>query len=330
VLPYGECFSLSDYRTRYAFYKRDLQLQAAHRALPWLSTWDDHEVENNYAGLVMSPEVPLEDAKLRRAAAYLAYWEHQPLPRSRKPVDENMPIFRRMFWGDLAVFHVIDTRQYRDDQGATRQCEPLDRDPESGYCRTQIEPTRRLLGAEQRTWLYDGLAKRDDDTAWHVLANQVGFAPEDVRTSLGQGKRFGFDSWDGYVMERQDLLDHLVEQERTNLVVITGDKHVNSVRRVPPSYLSYEGTVASEFVGTSISSGGERDTPPFVAEPWNPQILWEDLHHGYVRVEVTPERWRSDFRVIDTVKRPDNVSVRTESSWQVTPRNPVPENVPAV
>jgi alkaline phosphatase D len=138
---------------------------------------------------------------VRRAAAYLAYWEHQPLSRSRKPVNESMPIFRRLFWGDLAAFHVIDTRQYRDDQGgSSQQCS---RDPASGYCLTQVEPTRRLLGHEQRTWLYDGLAKREDDTAWHVLANQVGFAPEDVRTSLGQGKRFSFDSWDGYVMERQ-------------------------------------------------------------------------------------------------------------------------------
>jgi alkaline phosphatase D len=112
--------------------------------------------------------------------------------------------------------------------------------------------------------------------------------------------------------------------------VITGDKHMNSVRRVPPSYLSYEGTVASEFVGTSISSGGQRTLVPFTPESWNPQILWEDLHHGYVRVDATPERWRSDFRVIDTVERPDNVSVWTESSWQIPPDDPVPESVPAV
>jgi alkaline phosphatase D len=325
----GECLTLADYRTRYAFYKRDRNLQEAHRHLPWLSTWDDHEVANNYAGLVIDPEKPLVDAKLRRAAAYLAYWEHQPLSRSRKPVDENMSIFRRAHWGDLATFHVIDTRQYRDDQGGPPQCEQVDRDPLSRYCPTQLDPERRLLGDEQRTWLYDGLSKREADTAWHVLANQVGFAPEDTRTGT-QGRRFGFDSWDGYVMERQDLLNHLADQERTNLVVITGDKHVNSVRDVPPSYRSLAGApVATEFIGTSISSGGQRPTPDFVPEPFNPQIRWQDLHHGYVRVDLTDDVWRSDFRVIDTVAS-ENVRVWTESSWEVVPDKPGAVQVPAV
>ncbi|MET0769629.1 MAG: alkaline phosphatase D family protein, partial [Solirubrobacteraceae bacterium] len=327
--PAHETRSLADYRMRYACYKSDAQLQQAHLRFPWLATWDDHEVENNYAGLVMDPEVPLEDAKQRRAAAYLAYWEHQPLHRSRKPVNENMPIFRRMRWGDLATFHVIDTRQYRADQGGPPQCEAAERDPVSRYCPTQIDPGRRMLGDEQRTWLYDGLAKQENDTAWHVLANQVGFAPEDTRTGA-QGRRFGFDSWDGYVMERQDLLNHVAAQERTNLVVITGDKHQNSVRDVPPSYRSLGGTpVATEFIGTSISSGGERPTPPFVPESFNPQIRWSDLHHGYVRIDATGDRWRADFRVIDTVQRND-VTVWTESSWEVTPDKPGAVPVPAL
>ena len=332
IKPYGECLTLSQYRTRYAFYKRDHHLQAAHRAHPWLATWDDHEVANNYAGLVIDPEKPLVDNQERRAAAYLAYWEHQPLSRSRKPVAHDMPIFRRLRWGDLATFHVVDTRQYRDDQAGPPQCGVRNRDPESGYCNSQIDPARGMLGAEQREWLHDGLARREADTAWHVLANQVGFAPEDTRPTAGGFKRFGFDSWDGYVHERQQLLDHLAAAERTNLVVITGDKHISSVREVPPSYRTVEGAaVATEFVGTSVSSGGERKPIEVVPEPWNPQIKWQDLHHhGYVRVEATPDAWRSDFRLIDHVDRDEGITVWTETSWEVDPRRPGATPVPAV
>ena len=132
--------TLADYRTRHAQYKTDPALQAAHAAVPWLMTWDDHEFANNYADLDLDPDQPLETVAQRRAAAYLAYWEHSPLPRSRKPVDQNMPMYRRCVWGDLALFHVLDTRQHRADQVSCTVAQRLAR---SGYCPEAVDPARR-------------------------------------------------------------------------------------------------------------------------------------------------------------------------------------------
>jgi alkaline phosphatase D len=298
--PEAELMSLDDYRTRHAQYRTDEHLQAAHARFPFLMTWDDHEFVNNYADLVVNPGTPIEDAAVRRAAAYLAYWEHAPLARSRKPVDENMNLYRRMHWGRLATFHVIDTRQYRDDQ--ITQCTQADRKPENGfYCPGQVDPSRTILGAEQRDWLLKGLAEAPAD-GWNVLANQVGFAPQDDLAGTDTRRRFFVDPWDGYVNDRQLILD--LVKSTGNLVVITGDKHQNSVRNVPESYLDIGGpAAATEFVGTSISSEGDdrKDITTHGGDPSNPHILFDNWNRGYVRATVEPTRWTTEFRTVSTV-----------------------------
>jgi alkaline phosphatase D len=317
--PQAELLSLSDYRTRHAQYKMDPDLQAAHAAFPWLMTWDDHEFKDNYANLDLEPDQPLETVAERRAAAYLAYWEHSPLARSRKPVGKDMNLYRRAHWGDLATFHVLDTRQYRDDQMAT-QCTLAERDPVSGYCPVQLDPARSILGAEQRDWLFEGLLAAPA-SGWNVLANQVGFAPQDLNLADVTRRRFAADPWDGYVADRQRVLDFLKEHDLKNTVVITGDKHQNSVRKVAESYTDIAGpAITTEFVGTSISSEG--DTPAnttYGGEPNNPHILFENFQRGYVSVEVDRDRkiWRSDFRVVETVQRRENVPAWTLASWIV-------------
>jgi alkaline phosphatase D len=132
-LPARELFSLEDYRTRHAQYKTDPDLQAAHAAFPWLITWDDHEFKDNYANLAVD-DLPPDVVAARRAAAYQAYWEHTPLSRTRKPVAHDLNLYRRMRWGTLATFHVLDTRQYRDDQ-IPRQCTQVQRDPRRATAR---------------------------------------------------------------------------------------------------------------------------------------------------------------------------------------------------
>jgi alkaline phosphatase D len=317
-VPQAELLSLSDYRTRHAQYRTDPDLQAAHAAHPFLMTWDDHEFRDNYADLHIDPGEVLADVEARRAAAYLAYWEHAPLSRSRKPVGKDMNLYRRAHWGDLATFHVLDTRQYRDDQIA--QCTQAQRDP-SGYCPEALNPARTILGTEQRDWLLEGLAAAPA-SGWNVLANQVGFAPQDELTGIDQRRRFFRDSWDGYVADRQQVLNLLKELDLKNTVVITGDKHQNSVRNVPESYTDLAGpAIATEFVGTSISSDGDdprRFFPVHGGDPSNPHILLDDFHRGYVRVELDRENetWRSDFRVVDTVLQPD-VPAWTLESWIV-------------
>jgi alkaline phosphatase D len=297
-VPAAELLSLTDYRTRHAQYKTDPALQAAHAAFPWLMTWDDHEFKDNYADLDVDPDQPLETVAERRAAAYLAYWEHAPLSRARKPVGKDMPLYRRGQWGALATFHVLDTRQYRSDQAA--QCTQAQRDPVSGYCPSVLDPNRGIMGAAQRDWLLTGLAGAT--TRWNVLANQVGFAPLDAEPAADR-RRFSLQTWDGYVPDRQAVLDVLAQRGRGDTVVITGDSHENGVRNVPPDYRSLDGPpVATEFLGTSISSEG--DTPfqtTFGGDPNNPHVLFTDRHRGYVNVTLDQGLWTNEFRVVDTV-----------------------------
>jgi alkaline phosphatase D len=299
--PAATLMSLADYRTRHAQYKTDTALQAAHHKFPWLMTWDDHEFWNNYADLdINNPELPLATIQERRAAAYLAYWEHSPLPRSRKPVDHNMPMYRRSAWGDMALFHVLDTRQHRSDQTSCTQAQRIQ---PSGYCPGSLDPTRSILGEQQRTWLLDGLGT--STARWNVLANQIRFAPLDTDTSAAR-RGYDNDAWDGYVADRQQVLDFLVADKTSNPVVITGDAHVHSVRNVPPNFETFDGTpVATEFVGSSISSrdGNWPPKPPtFGGEVQNPHRLFQSNERGWVRVDVTPDVWQAEFRSVDATQ----------------------------
>jgi alkaline phosphatase D len=304
--PAASLMTLADYRTRHAQYKTDLKLQKAHAAVPWLMTWDDHEFWNNYADLDLEPDQPLETVAQRRAAAYLAYWEHSPLPRSRKPVGQDMPMYRRSSWGDMALFHVLDTRQHRSDQVT---CERPQRLP-NGYCPEAVNPARTILGEEQRGWLIDGLVT--SPARWNVLANQVRFAPTDTDANLAR-RAFGDDNWDNYVADRQEILDAIQEHHPANPIVITGDAHIHAVRNVPPDFENFDAPpVATEFIGTSISSmqGNSPPSPPvFEPDPNNPHRLFQCNQRGYVSVEVTPGTWRSEHRVVDALQEHAEASV---------------------
>jgi alkaline phosphatase D len=317
-VPLAELRSLADYRTRHAQYRTDAKLQAAHAAVPWLMTWDDHELEDNYADLAMDPEVPLETAAERRAAAYLAYWEHAPLSRSRKPVGKDMNLYRRLKWGSLATFHVLDTRQYRSDQIV--QCPVSSR--VFGYCPPALDDTRGMLGDAQREWLFEGLA--GSGASWNVIANQVAFAP--VNNGTLAGPRFFMpDKWDGYVADRQRVLDFIAGQKLTNTVVITGDAHVSAVRDVPPDFRSLGGDpIATEFIGTSISSGGDPKPPRtvFGGDPNNPHIHFFDDRRGYARVVAQPDVWTTEYRAMDTVTNPTRGTASTVATFSVARGNP--------
>lgn len=299
--PQANLMTLADYRTRHAQYKTDLSLQAAHAACPWLMTWDDHEFWNNYADLdIDNPQLPLETVAERRAAAYLAYWEHSPLPRSRKPVDHRMPMYRRASWGDLVRFNVLDTRQSRSNQVS---CTPAQRLVPSGYCPEAVNPARTILGEEQRTWLIDGLTS--STARWNVLANQVRFAPTDTDGNVNR-RGFGNDNWDNYVADRQRVLDAIAEHKPSNPIVITGDAHVHEVRNVPPDFENFDAPpVATEFIGASISSlVGSTPASDAVVGPDlnNPHRLFQTNQRGYVRVDVTPESWTSEHVIIDALR----------------------------
>jgi len=298
-VPLKEIRTLAEYRVRHGQYKTDRHLQAAHAAHPWLVTWDDHEFDNNYADEDSDPDEPIEQVRERRAAAYRAYWEHMPLSRARKPVGPDLQLYRRFTWGKQATFNVLDGRQYRSDQIAGT-CAPLD---PSGYCADILRPDRTMLGAEQRAWLLEELATTK--ARWNVIAQQTAFAP--LNNAMDGTRRFnGRDNWDGYVGERQQILDWIVEHHTSNPVVLTGDSHRNWVRNVPPHFSSFDGNpVATEFMGTSISTGGNGDNTTWYDNPHNPHIRFFNNSRGYVRCTLTPDHWISEYRKVSTVTQPE-------------------------
>jgi alkaline phosphatase D len=297
-VPEREIMTLDDYRIRHGQYKTDVDLQAAHAAHPWLVTWDDHEFRNNYANLDVDPDRAPELVAARRAAAYRAYWEHMPLARARKPVGPDLQLYRRFTWGSIATFNVLDGRQYRSDQPDCRAARDAD-----GFCAGAQSAERTMLGEAQREWLLQELATTD--SRWNIIAQQTAFAPFD--RSFGNGPRdMGVgDNWDGYVAERQALLDWMVEQRTRNPVVLTGDSHLTWVRNVPPDSLRFDAPpVATELMGTSVSTNADPANPvTFVAMPGNPHILLRDNRRGYVRCSLTREAWTSEFRLVPTKAR---------------------------
>jgi alkaline phosphatase D len=244
---------LAGYRVRHALYKTAPDLQAAHARHPFVTAWDDHEVENDHAG-----RHPVEggdpDAFLRRrAAAYRAYREHLPL--RRPPRGASMPLYRRLRFGDLVDVNMLDTRQYRDDQ-------PCDAGGKGGggvvTCPERVDPRRTILGDRQRRWLLRGLDR--SAARWNVLAQQVVMAELDLHP--GPGRSWWSDAWDGYAADRQRILRALWERQPANPIVLTGDIHsffVNDLRL--SNHDPGSPTVATEFVGTSISSGPASSSP---------------------------------------------------------------------
>ncbi len=308
-----EVRTLDDYRRRYAQYKSDAMLQAAHARCPWLVTWDDHEVDNNYAASVGENVMESEEQmRARRAAGYQAWWEHQPvrIPRVRSWAD--LSITRAFDWGRLARFWVLDGRQYRSDQ----PCGDGDR---VVPCGEWADPSRSMLGEAQERWLYNGLAS--SRASWQVLANQVMVAPFDAQA--GSETRVALDQWSGYPAARERLLGTIAQHAPNRTIVLTGDIHSSWVNELKSSFSARNArTVAAELVGTSIASGGdgaERSTyvtDALLAE--NPHVKWQHARRGYIRCAVTPESWQADYRTLPFVSKPD-APVETSSRWRLTP-----------
>ena len=300
-LPEAEIFTIEDYRIRHAQYKSDPALQAVHAAFPWLVTWDDHETENDYAGFI--PQDPADQAIFaeRRARAYQVYYEHMPLRAAQVPSGPNLQLYRRLAFGDLVQVNVLDTRQYRSHR-APANCALVER--VNGYCPTALDVTRTIQGVQQRNWLIDGLGH--STASWNLLANQVPFAPNDTNANPDI-RTFGGEKWDGYPFDRQEVLNFIAARGLRNTIVITGDVHVNFVRNVPPDYIHLDAEpVATEFIGTSVSSGGDRTlSTVYGGNVNNPHLRFSDNHHGYVRCVLTPQLWRSDYRVVPTVLAQD-------------------------
>ncbi|GAB2994555.1 alkaline phosphatase D family protein [Saccharothrix stipae] len=304
-----ETRTLDDYRLRHAQYKTDEDLQLAHAVAPWLVIWDDHETENNWADEV--PEQPDPNFLDRRAAAFQAYYENMPLRRGARPNGIDMRLFRRVQWGGLVNFHMLDTRQYRDDQACG-----------DGWktCTEAGLPTRTITGAEQEEWLLDGF--RRSRARWDVLGQQVFFAERDRKD--GPDKELSMDSWDGYLASRDRVTRGWVDAKVRNAVVLTGDVHAAYAADIKADWNdpASSRTVGTELVCTSVTSGGDgNDTVDQVQLRLNPHIKLHSRRRGYVRTKFTAGEMRADFRALPYV-RTAGAEATTLKSFVVEDRNP--------
>ncbi|MEJ8839304.1 alkaline phosphatase D family protein [Ramlibacter sp. AN1133] len=324
--------SLDDYRARYALYRTDADLQAMHHACPWLYTWDDHEVQNDYAGEQAGSAGPaVADFPRRRALAYQAWYEHTPvrasvLTRALEGLasGRGLRIYGQQRFGRLASLLLLDTRQYRSPQACTAGgltgssvVNPL-------QCPIWNDASRTMLGMEQEAWLAAQLARAG--AAWTVIGQSTLFGQRDF--APGPGRLLWNDGWDGYAAARGRLVEALQESRASNPVLLGGDVHENWVGHVKADYERPESaSVGVEFCGTSITSRTTRPETIGVRLAENPHFVYAEAdHRGYGLAEFTPQRLQVTLRGVDDVTRRES-GVGTLARFEVESGRPVVQRV---
>lgn len=298
-----QAVTLDDYRQRYAYYKLDPDLQAAHHSAPWIVVFDDHEVVNNWANLAADGSTP-DDLLIRRANGFRAYWENMPLRAPQFPQGPDMQLYRRLAYGRLAEFSMLDTRQYRDDQA--------NGDGTKAPNAATADPARSILGFPQERWLLDGLS--GSRAHWNILGHQTAITLLD--TTYGPDVAVPMDTWDGYSASRDRVLGGIADRGVRNVVSLAGDLHRSVASDLALDFHDPDSrVVATEFVGTSIASGldgQDLDATGQALLSENPHMKFGNFQRGYVSCEITPDLWLADHRVCDRVTVPDGtVSSRT-------------------
>jgi alkaline phosphatase D len=290
-----ETVTLDDYRARYGLYKSDPDQIAAHLAHPFIVTWDDHETENNYAGDTPENSVPPEEFLVRRAAAYRAYWENQPLRLPQQPSGPDLRLYRRLHWGRLAQFDILDTRQYRTNQanGDGWKVPSAESEAES----------MTLPGIEQEQWLIDGW--RRSSALWNIVPQQVTFSRRD--NPSGDGTR-SMDSWDGYPASRRRILEGWKASEQSNLMVLTGDVHVHYGLNIHDDFDDPSSRImGTEVVTTSITSGGNGAEHPANWAAYlerNPHMKFYNGLRGYTTLSLGAAGAEITYKTVAQVSTP--------------------------
>jgi len=304
-----DVFSLADYRLRYAQYKLDDDLRTAHLSAPFLMSWDDHEVANNYAGEVDGANTPREVFLLRRAAAFQAYYEHMPLRRPAFPSGSSMRIYRRLQFGSLVDLSILDTRQYRSDQACG--------DGSRTGCAEALDAKRTMLGDEQERWLFDNLATAR--ARWTLIGQQVFSFARDLGAAAPEG-RYAMDKWDGYAAARSRLYARLTDARTPNPIVISGDVHAHFGAELKQDFADVRAEpIGVEITNSSVSAGADGSD---VAADWettradNPHIKYHGNRRGFIACTVTPKQMRMEFRSLERVTEPD-APVKTVSAFVV-------------
>jgi alkaline phosphatase D len=304
--PTHEMKTLADYRTRHAFYKRtEPELQELHRQFPLIATWDDHEsADNSWRDGAVNHNAGDGVWSERKAWAQRAFAEWMPI---RLPDGDPAKIWRRHAYGGLAELFLLDTRLYDRDVPLSAPMQPQE---------PRNDPSRRMVGPEQRQWLSDGLAA--STATWKLIANQVVFHQWILQAGLkSAGGPLGLngDAWDGYTVERQLIIDALRAGPVDNVVFLTGDVHSTWIADItddPNNPAAYDpatgaGSVATEFVVTSVTSPANDQIA--LAEPaapafqgLNPHIKYLELSSkGYMVLDVTPARVLGEVYYVSTI-----------------------------
>lgn len=314
-----EIYDLADYRRRYAQYKSDADLQAAHATVAFVPSFDDHEVDNNWAGDFDQDGVPAEAFVLRRAAAMQAWYENMPVRRAQMARPLGLAMHRRLDYGRLLRMHVLDTRSHRSDQFCSK--------PDETQCRNDRGGPDSMIGNAQEQWLQQGL---NNDARWNLIAQQVVCMPLDRRRPGGTEPVLSDDAWDGYPQSRKRLIETVQRHDLRNVVIATGDVHQHYVGHVPsnPQDLA-SAPIASEFVCTSISSNGDgapqrKGQEHYLAQ--NPHISFNNAQRGYQVFDIRHERWTTELKVVDRVESLGG-RLSTVARFQLSPDRPQPERI---
>lgn len=326
--PKHEITTLDDYRRRYARYRTDHDLQAAHAALPWIVVWDDHETANNsWRDGAENHQASEGNWLSRRNAAMQAYFEWMPV-RATSPSD-NGHIYRSFTFGDLAELTIMDLRTYRDMEAF-------------GSVSTATNPDRTMLGSEQYQWLTAKI--ESSNVAWNVLGNSVMFSPLNLMTleqdphasSVSQvlsenitNLPLNGDQWDGYSAERTRLLDTLAKHHHStgaNPLFLTGDIHTEWAHSI-----NRDGApLGAELVCSSISAPnvdeelGLTPTNPVtplaqrIIQAANPHCRHVNLvHHGYAYVTIRRSQVEMHWLRVSAIGDPNaTVSDAIALTWE--------------
>ncbi|OZE90585.1 alkaline phosphatase [Rhodococcus sp. 15-2388-1-1a] len=307
-----ETMVLGDYRDRYAMYKADENLAAAHASAPFVSTFDDHEVDNNWASQISQDNDDPREFLLRRADAFKAWWENTPVRANLKPIGPDMTVYRRFSFGDLVDFSVLDTRQYRSDQAHG--------DGEHAQDAETADPSRTITGAAQEQWILDGFAS---PSTWNFLAHQTVIS--DLARGLGSDRKVGMDPWSGYEASRHRILDGARDRGTKNVASIVGDIHRTIVSELRRDYQDQVSPIQGvEIATTSIASGkdgADVDSAGAAIAEASPHVKYGNARRGYLRSTLTNTEWRSEVRVLDRVSTP-GASVRTAATVTVPEGRP--------
>ncbi|MBZ6075352.1 alkaline phosphatase D family protein [Microvirga puerhi] len=288
--------TLPEFRERYALYKLDPDLQAAHAAFPWLSIWDDHEVANDYTD-DRSPVTPDRDQFLKmRAAAYQAYYEHMPMPVSARPHGPQAVIYDEYRFGDMVNLILLDDRQYRSHHA----CLPGRSASPRVDCPERSSESRTMLGEAQERWVDQALA--GTKARWTIVAQQTLMAERDL--DPGDGHGFWMDGWDGYAAGRRRLLDSIATHRTPNPVVIGGDVHAFFAADLKRDFHDEKVEVlATEFCGTSITSEGPSAKGIASVRAKNPHIKYaRGDKRGFAIVTLNKKRCEVGFEAVANEK----------------------------